>query len=86
MHDAVVLVAEREDGDIVGMGYGEVNVPSRFSDERALEISGVLARAGHRGRGVGLTLVREAARFASTHAVPRVTLTTPAPNEGSMGF
>jgi GNAT superfamily N-acetyltransferase len=86
MHDAVVLVAEHEDGDIVGMAYGEVNVPSRFSDERALEISGVVVRAGHRGRGVGRALVREAARFASTHAVPWVTLKTFAPNEGSTAF
>ena len=35
MHDAVVLVAEHEDGDIVGVASGEVNVPARFSDERA---------------------------------------------------
>ena len=53
MHDAVVLVDQHEDGDIVGMAYGVVNVPSRFSDGRALEISGVVVRAGHRGRGVG---------------------------------
>jgi hypothetical protein len=61
-------------------------VPSRFSDERALEISGVVVRAGHRGRGVGRALVREAARFASTHAVRWVTLKTFAPNEESMAF
>jgi hypothetical protein len=51
LHEAVVLVAEHEDGDIVGMGYGEVNVPSRFSDERALEISGVVAGGSSRPRG-----------------------------------
>jgi len=49
---AVVLVAEDE-GDIVGMAYGEVRVPSRFSDERALEVSGVVVRSGYRGKGVG---------------------------------
>ena len=70
MSDAVVLVAEDDGGDVVGMAYGEVNVPSRFSDERALEISGVVVRAGHRGRGVGRALVREAARFAATHGIP----------------
>ena len=33
--DAMVVVAEDE-GEIVGMAYGEVRQPSRFSDERAL--------------------------------------------------
>jgi GNAT superfamily N-acetyltransferase len=86
LRDAVVLVAEDDEGEIVGMSYGEVNAPSRFSDERALEISGVVVRGGHRGRGVGRALVREAARFASTHGVPWVELKTFAPNEGSMAF
>lgn len=86
MHDAVVLVAEDDESEIVGMAYGEVNVPSRFSDERALEISGVVVRGGHRGRGVGRALVREAARFASTHGVPWVTLKTFAPNQGALAF
>jgi GNAT superfamily N-acetyltransferase len=86
LRDAVVLVAEDDEGHIVGMANGEVNVPSRFSDERALEISGVVVRAGHRGRGVGRALVREAARFAATHGVSWVELTTFAPNEGAMAF
>ena len=34
--DALVMVAE-DDGEVVGMGYAEVRVPSRFSGERALE-------------------------------------------------
>ncbi len=38
--DAVLLVAEDEDGEVVGMAYGEARTPSRFSDERALELSG----------------------------------------------
>src|SRR6266511_123693 len=50
--NAVVLVAEDE-GEIVGMAYGEVRIPSRFSDERALELSGVVVRTGYRGRGAG---------------------------------
>src|SRR6266511_1014420 len=45
--NAVVLVAEDE-GEIVGMAYGEVRIPSRFSDERALELSGVVVRTGYR--------------------------------------
>src|SRR4030095_3127372 len=39
--------------------------PSRFSDERALELSGVVVRAGYRGRGVGRELVHEAGRCAA---------------------
>src|SRR5438270_12827993 len=59
-HDRVVLVAE-DDGEVVGMAYAEIRIPSRFSDERALEISGVAVRAGFRGQGVGRALVQEAA-------------------------
>jgi hypothetical protein len=52
MHDAVVLVAEHEDGDIVGMAYGEVNVPSRFSrtGARDLRRRGAGGPPGPRGR------------------------------------
>jgi GNAT superfamily N-acetyltransferase len=84
---AVVLVAEdEEEGDIVGMAYGEVRVPSRFSDERALEISGVVVRAGHRGKGVGRALVQEAARFATDRGVGWVELKTFSPNQRAMTF
>ncbi len=83
--DAVVLVAE-EDGEVVGMAYGEARVPSRFSDERALELSGVVVRAGYRGRGVGRELVREAARFAVERGIEWIELKTFAPNQGSMSF
>ena len=48
--DTVVLVAEDEDGEVVGMAYGEARTPSRFSDERALELSGEAGRfAADRG-------------------------------------
>ena len=67
--DAVVLVVEDDERDVVGMAYGEARVPSRFSDERALEISGVVVRAGYRGRGVGRELVAEAARFAAARDI-----------------
>lgn len=83
--NAVVLVAEDE-GEIVGMAYGEVRVPSRFSDERALELSGVVVRTGYRGRGVGRALVQEAARFAGELGVEWVELKTFAPNQGAMAF
>ncbi len=83
--NAVVLVAEDE-GEIVGMAYGEVRIPSRFSDERALELSGVVVRTGYRGRGVGRALVQEAARFAGEMGVEWVELKTFAPNQGAMAF
>jgi Acetyltransferases len=84
--DTVVLVAEDEDGEVVGMAYGEARTPSRFSDERALELSGVVVRAGYRGRGVGRELVHEAARFAADRGVRWVELKTFAPNRGAMEF
>jgi ribosomal protein S18 acetylase RimI-like enzyme len=83
--DALVLVAEDE-GDIVGMAYGEVEVPSRFSDERSLDLSGVVVRAGHRGKGVGRELVAEAARFATESGVAYVTLNTFSQNAHALGF
>jgi len=83
--DAVVLVAE-DDSEVVGMVYGEVHVPSRFSDERALELSGVMARSGYRGRGIGRKLVEEAARFAKDLGVDWIELRTFAPNQDAMRF
>jgi len=84
--NAVVVAAEGDEGEIVGMAYGEVRIPSRFSDERALELSGVVVRTGYRGRGVGRALVQEAARFAGEMGVEWVELKTFAPNQGAMAF
>jgi ribosomal protein S18 acetylase RimI-like enzyme len=83
--EAVVLVAEADE-EIVGMAYGEVRVPSRFSDERALELSGVVVRGGYRGRGVGRELVAEAGRVAQERGIPWIELKTFAPNQGAMAF
>ena len=60
--------------------------PSRFSDERALELSGVVVRSDFRGRGVGRALVAEAARFAQERGIPWVELKTFSPNQGAMEF
>lgn len=84
--DALVLVVADDAGEVVGMAYAETHVPSRFSDERALEVSGVVVRAGYRGRGVGRELVHEAARFAAERGIAWVELKTFAPNRGAMEF
>ena len=85
--DAVVLVAaDDEGGEVVGMAFGETRVPSRFSDERALELSAVVVRAGYRGRGVGRELVEEAARFARERGISWIELKTFSPNRGAMEF
>jgi ribosomal protein S18 acetylase RimI-like enzyme len=83
--DRLLVVAE-EDGEVVGMAYGETRVPSRFSDERSLEISGVMVRAGHRGRGVGRAMAGETARFAEEHGVRWIELKVFWPNETAMEF
>jgi GNAT superfamily N-acetyltransferase len=84
--DAVVLVATDDEGEVVGMAYGEARTPSRFSDERALELSAVVVRAGYRGRGVGRVLVQEAAAFARERGISWIELKTFAPNRGAMEF
>ncbi|HEX6231452.1 MAG TPA: GNAT family N-acetyltransferase [Actinomycetota bacterium] len=84
--DAVLLVVVDDEGEVVGMAHGETHTPSRFSDERALEVSGVVVRAGYRGRGVGRELVHEASRFASERGIAWVELKTFAPNRGAMEF
>jgi len=83
--DRLVLAAE-DDGEVVGMAYAETRVPSRFSDERALELFGVVVRAGHRGRGVGRALVAEAARFAKERSVGFIELKSFWPNKESIAF
>ena len=83
--DRLLIVAE-EAGEVVGMAYGEVRIPSRFSDERSLEIAGVMVRAGHRGRGVGRALAEEAARFAAELDVDWIELKVFWPNETAMHF
>ena len=83
--DRVVLVAE-DDGEVVGMAYGEVRIPSRFSDERSLEISGVVVRSGYRGKGAGRALVEEAARFAKERGVGWMEVKSFWPNKTSMEF
>jgi len=83
--DQLVVVAQ-EDDEVVGMAYAEARTPSRFSDERSLELSGVVVRSDFRGQGVGRALVADAARFATERGIPWVELKTFSPNQGAMEF
>jgi len=82
-----VLVALAEDhGEPVGMAFAEATTPSRFSDERALELSGVIVREDRRREGIGRALVQEVLRYAREHDLGWVTLQTFGPNRGAMEF
>ena len=83
--DVMVAVAE-DGGDVVGMAFAEERTPSRFSDERSLEVSGVIVRAERRREGIGRLLVQEAVRFARERGVRWVSLRTFGPNAEAMDF
>jgi ribosomal protein S18 acetylase RimI-like enzyme len=83
--DELVAVAE-DDGDIVGMAIARPRTPSRFSDERSLEVSGVVVRVDRRREGIGHLLMREAVRFAHELGISWVTLKTFSPNREAMEF
>ena len=81
--DSLVVVAADGD-DIVGMAMGQVNRPSSFSDEMAVELSSVFVRPSYRRRGLGRLLTVEVARFARKRGVRRVTLRTFSQNRGAL--
>ena len=81
-----LLVVVEADGAVVGTAFGHVVVPSSFSDEPALELSSVVVRPSHRGRGAGRALAREIARFARRRGIRMVTLKTFAQNEPALRF
>jgi ribosomal protein S18 acetylase RimI-like enzyme len=85
-HNASIVLAADDGGEIVGMAYAEIRAPSRASDEQAIELSSVVVRSGHRGRGVGRALVREVARFAAERGIHWIELKTFAPNQQAMEF
>lgn len=84
--DAVAVLAEDGDGQPVGMAFAEPRIPSRFSDERALEISGVIVREDRRREGIGQLLVAEAVRYARERGLGWITLRTFGPNRGATEF
>jgi ribosomal protein S18 acetylase RimI-like enzyme len=82
----LLLVVAMDGEEVVGTAYGHVVVPSFFSDEAAVELSGVYVKPSHRGRGAGSLLAREVARFARRLGLARVTLKTFAANEEALRF
>jgi GNAT superfamily N-acetyltransferase len=82
---SLVVVAEVE-GRIVGTAFGHPVVPSSFSDEPAIELSGVVVSAGDRKTGVGRALVDAIARFARDQGIGRIVIKTFARNEGALEF
>ncbi len=83
--DALQLVAD-VDGAVVGMAVGEVVRASRLSDRRALEVSNVVVRPSHRGRGIARRLVAAMAGFARDRGVAWLTLRTFAANAPALRF
>jgi GNAT superfamily N-acetyltransferase len=81
-----LVVVALADGEVVGTAFGHVITPSSFSDEPALELSGVMVRPSHRGLGAGRALTREIARFARRRGIRMVTLKTFAQNEPALRF
>jgi ribosomal protein S18 acetylase RimI-like enzyme len=84
--DALLVVAEAPDGEVVGMALGNLHRPSTLSGEVAVELSSVMVRPAVRGRGVGRALTEEVRRFAHRRGSAYVTLKTFAQNEGATAF
>ncbi len=79
-----LLLVALDDGVVVGTSYAHVEVPSSVSDEPAIELSGVIVRPDHRGRGIAPALVARAARFATEQGVDRITIKVFAQNEDGL--
>jgi ribosomal protein S18 acetylase RimI-like enzyme len=84
--DALLVVAETEDGVVVGMALGRLHRPSSFSDELAVELSSAVVSTARRGEGIGRALAAEIGRFARATGVERVTLKTFSRNQPALRF
>lgn len=84
--DALLVVAEDQDGEVIGMALGNLHRPSTLSDDVGVELSSVMVRPARRGRGVGRALAAEIRRFAHRRGARCVTLKTFAQNEGATAF
>jgi ribosomal protein S18 acetylase RimI-like enzyme len=85
-HDrAIVLVAGSGEA-VDAMACGQILTPSRFSDEPAVELSGVVVSEAARGGGLGRALVLAVAGFAREKGVERVVLDTFESNRDAVAY
>lgn len=82
---SLLLVAEARKR-IVGTAWGHRVVPSSFSDEPAIELSGVVVAPDRRAEGVGRALATEIGLFARRQGIRRVVIKTFARNESALAF
>lgn len=83
--DADLLVAVDGD-DVIGMALVHLELPSRMSAERALELSRVVVRKERRRSGVGDLLVEAAAAWAAERGIRTLVAAVFIDNETSRRF
>lgn len=82
----MLLVVAEHESRLVGLGVGEIVVPSSMSRQMALEISNVVVAEAHRGRGLGRAVVAELVRFGGERGVPRAVIRVFSDNADAMAF
>ena len=73
-------------GRVVAMGMGRVGVVSLVSDERSLDLTSVVVRPDHRGRGLGRAIVEDLLAFGRSRDVHVVSLRVFAENHDAVAF
>lgn len=73
-------------GTVVGSTLARIERGSTRSDERVVELSGVVVSPDHRRAGIGRRLVAEAIRFARDNDIRMVMLRVFAQNEAGLRF
>lgn len=79
------LIAESA-GEMVGYLAGYVSEGSSLRPVRVAELESMYVRVGHRGRGIGASLVGEFLRWAGARKAERVSVTAYAANERAIRF
>jgi GNAT superfamily N-acetyltransferase len=84
--DADVLLVVDDDGQPAGMALVHIELPSRMSSERAVELSRVVAHPDRRRSGIGKLLVDAAGDWARARGVRSMVAAVFVGNEASRGF